>query len=555
MPELEKNRVPEASQNKIELLSIEQLRANDYNPNEMTDAEFAELIAEIRHLGRLPKPVVVRPGSNGEFIIVDGEHAWKAAKEVGLEAIPCEIIEADDFEAMRQTYKRNQHGTRNKLLLGKMFKRMGQERGLSLRDLAKEIEISEGTVRNALEYVKAVKVRKAYAAGEDAEAKITALSLRQVRLYNRLPTTFANLWLDSGADVKSLFDGYEKRKARGYRIAGEPLNSDSEEEYLKTLGEYYEKSGLLQYVKPVHSPEQFTKALERMKKWANWEQKYFCHFSNAKWYSREEFRQYARYYYEGIWPFENDVRWMEWALNMIIKADNDQASFRITPEEFSAVIEQVTEYCTDERKGLSIDMFEDYFNLAVYEKTGEKVEARKDIRQCFMQAEIDKEAPDYIRKSSLEFLTDKYALWKVTQELDGESAEDKVRIEQIVRHLAQQRFIPRDKNCVTSKWQRELDLKFGNDVKLQEEKWAVWSRIRKALFTMKAEEHRNTAGNIELAMEVADFVYDKDKSSEAHKKMSLILAQLQEAELKRIHEEITYCKMVRAMRGVAELMA
>ena len=37
------------------------LRPNDYNPNVMTDDEFGELVAEVRHLGRLPKPVVARP--------------------------------------------------------------------------------------------------------------------------------------------------------------------------------------------------------------------------------------------------------------------------------------------------------------------------------------------------------------------------------------------------------------------------------------------------------------------------------------------------------------
>ncbi len=101
----------------IQQLSSELLSPNDYNPNRMSETEFAELVTEVRHLGRLPKPLVVRPNGEG-FVIIDGEHGWRASKEVGLSEIPCEVIDVDDFEAMRQTYKRNQHGQHNPVLQG-----------------------------------------------------------------------------------------------------------------------------------------------------------------------------------------------------------------------------------------------------------------------------------------------------------------------------------------------------------------------------------------------------------------------------------------------------
>ena len=42
------------------ILQTAQIHQNNYNPNRMTDDEFQELVAEVRHLGRIPKPVVVR---------------------------------------------------------------------------------------------------------------------------------------------------------------------------------------------------------------------------------------------------------------------------------------------------------------------------------------------------------------------------------------------------------------------------------------------------------------------------------------------------------------
>ena len=187
-------------------LPIEALQPNDYNPNQMTDERFAELVEEVRHLGRLPKPVVARPNGDSQYTIVDGEHGWRAAREVGLAEIAVEVVEADDFEARRQTYKRNQHGEHDPVLLGRMFRQMMGERDLSQRALAKEIAVSEGTVRNALLYTEAAEMRKGYARAKELEetaeasaALVAGLSVRQVRYYVRLPQMVGGFWLDAGA--------------------------------------------------------------------------------------------------------------------------------------------------------------------------------------------------------------------------------------------------------------------------------------------------------------------------------------------------------------------
>jgi ParB/RepB/Spo0J family partition protein len=180
----------------IVFLATQELYPNDYNPNRMDADGFEELLTEVRHLGRLPKPVIARQHEAG-YQIVDGEHGWRAAREVGLKQVPCEIIAADDFEAMRQTYKRNQHGAHAPVALGRMFRRMMDSRGLSARALAKEIAVSEGTVRNALLYADASEVRNSYA--------FDRLSVREVRAYLDLPPAVRDIWLDAGADLHELW--------------------------------------------------------------------------------------------------------------------------------------------------------------------------------------------------------------------------------------------------------------------------------------------------------------------------------------------------------------
>lgn len=161
------------------MLPIEQLDCNTYNPNRMTDAEFEEFVAEVRRLGRLPKPIIVRQKA-GAYEIVDGEHGWRAAREVGLAEVPVEVIEADDCEAMLQALKRNQHGTVNRVLEGRMFQRMRGDRDLSLRDLEKLVGKSQGYVRNSLAYAKLARLRSQSAPKDEADAEVAAMRPSEV---------------------------------------------------------------------------------------------------------------------------------------------------------------------------------------------------------------------------------------------------------------------------------------------------------------------------------------------------------------------------------------
>ncbi len=129
-------------------MKLTDIKPNDWNPNHMTDEEFAEYVAEVKHLGKPPKPLVLRQNHAG-YEIVDGEHAYRALVQLEYTEIPEEwyvIEQYDDFEAMRQTYKRNQHGTHDPLKQGLLFKRMMALGNVSQRQLAEQMEISEGTI-------------------------------------------------------------------------------------------------------------------------------------------------------------------------------------------------------------------------------------------------------------------------------------------------------------------------------------------------------------------------------------------------------------------------
>jgi ParB/RepB/Spo0J family partition protein len=156
------------------------LKPSGYNPNMLSGDQRAQLVDEIKRQGRLLKPVVCRD-DNDQLVIIDGEHTWQAALSAGLAEIPVELVAIDDFEARRQTFVRNLSGTWHKVRLGRMFKQMLTERSkLSNRDLAAELGVSEGTVRNILLYARAAELAAGREDCPDEDA-IAVMGIREVR--------------------------------------------------------------------------------------------------------------------------------------------------------------------------------------------------------------------------------------------------------------------------------------------------------------------------------------------------------------------------------------
>jgi site-specific DNA-methyltransferase (adenine-specific)/modification methylase len=83
-------------------LPVDLLVLSELNPNRMTEEEFGSLVESMKNAGFLEaNPILARPISDGAYEIVDGEHRWRAAKELGIELVPCNIRDMDDLEADR----------------------------------------------------------------------------------------------------------------------------------------------------------------------------------------------------------------------------------------------------------------------------------------------------------------------------------------------------------------------------------------------------------------------------------------------------------------------
>jgi hypothetical protein len=91
-----KKRDPIALQElQVEYVSPSELKPNQYNPNRQTEDEFEMLKASMREDGFTQPILCMADGT-----IIDGEHRWTAAQELGYERVP--VVKVSMTEAQRR---------------------------------------------------------------------------------------------------------------------------------------------------------------------------------------------------------------------------------------------------------------------------------------------------------------------------------------------------------------------------------------------------------------------------------------------------------------------
>ena len=157
------------------------------NPNHMGAREYKALGDVIGEVGFL-QPILVKPLADG-FKIIDGHHRARAAKELGMETVPCVVVESgDDEEVVLRIAMNKLRGDLDLTGVGRALKGLSLE-GWTAEDLS-ITGFSAGEVTDLLAAVsqdveKGMGTTMEMPAGDydaddtgDAEAKLFALTLQ-----------------------------------------------------------------------------------------------------------------------------------------------------------------------------------------------------------------------------------------------------------------------------------------------------------------------------------------------------------------------------------------
>ena len=103
-------------------LNPEILKPAPWNPNQLDDIGMSRLLESLDRFG-LVEPLVVRPVSSSEYEVLSGNQRLKAIANMGIESVPCIIVDLNDAESMLLAQALNSlHGEDDPVLKGSLFK-------------------------------------------------------------------------------------------------------------------------------------------------------------------------------------------------------------------------------------------------------------------------------------------------------------------------------------------------------------------------------------------------------------------------------------------------
>lgn len=127
LPEVNINNFP----TKKEVVDIEKIGPNPWNPNVMNEKTFEKEKDSIKALGMIGSILARRYNhTTYDYQIIDGEHRWKACKELGFTKIPVEIYidEIADSTAKMLTIMMNtQRGEHDVLKEAQIFNELNSD--------------------------------------------------------------------------------------------------------------------------------------------------------------------------------------------------------------------------------------------------------------------------------------------------------------------------------------------------------------------------------------------------------------------------------------------
>jgi ParB family transcriptional regulator, chromosome partitioning protein len=155
VPEVAEMRAARPADDAVHQIALDRIDHNPYQTRtNFEEAALKELAESIKESG-LAQPVVVRPGTNGRFILVLGERRCRASRLAGNSAIPAIVRQLGNEQAAELTVIENlQRQDLNCLEQAHAFARLSREFNLTQEQIGKRVGTSRESVANYMRLLK-----------------------------------------------------------------------------------------------------------------------------------------------------------------------------------------------------------------------------------------------------------------------------------------------------------------------------------------------------------------------------------------------------------------
>lgn len=230
---VEEKILTETPREEIEMVKIDELRSNPYQPRKVFDEEaLQELAASIKEHGVF-QPIIIKKSIKG-YEIIAGERRVKASKIAGLEEIPAIVRDFSDNEMMEIALLENlQRENLNAIEESTAYKKLLETLSLTQEGLAKRLGKSRSHITNMLglltlpEEVQTALSNKELTMGHARIISKLENKEQQIALTNRVK--------DEGLSVRQLEDITQSNEKfiRVHEIKKKPKEVNSEYQYLQ----------------------------------------------------------------------------------------------------------------------------------------------------------------------------------------------------------------------------------------------------------------------------------------------------------------------------------
>jgi ParB family transcriptional regulator, chromosome partitioning protein len=136
----------------VQTIPVDAIDPNPRNPNELPEEKMEALKRDIREHG-FKQPILVREKAEGEelrYELIDGEHRWRALRELAAESVPAVVVDpdTDDEAALAMISMNNLRGEfipiKFALLLADLNRRIPED------ELARRLGMDTAAIRDSL---------------------------------------------------------------------------------------------------------------------------------------------------------------------------------------------------------------------------------------------------------------------------------------------------------------------------------------------------------------------------------------------------------------------
>ena len=172
-------------------IHVDLIERNPFQPRKDFEAEsLAELVESIKQHGVL-QPLLVRP-HGGQYQLIAGERRLMAARQAGLDDVPCRVLELDDRRVCEAAIEENlKRKDLNVLEKAQAFQDYLTRFNSTVEDLARQLSMNRSTVTNYIRLLELPDFVKTALASErisngHARALLTLDETNQIELCKRI---------------------------------------------------------------------------------------------------------------------------------------------------------------------------------------------------------------------------------------------------------------------------------------------------------------------------------------------------------------------------------